>query len=94
MPGYRRLWAEPPGFIERSSRRWGAVPPEFRRWGALPPDRLYALQQQDMARIPRLENQEPIKLRTNLPAPAEMYLWVSERNVAQKDAATCQNSRH
>ena len=27
MPGYRRLWAEPPWFIERSSRRWGAVPP-------------------------------------------------------------------
>jgi hypothetical protein len=71
------------------------VKPKTHSRGVHPPPRgLYAVQQQDMARIPRLENQEPIKLRTNLPAPAEMYLWVSERNVAQKDAPTCENSRH
>jgi hypothetical protein len=61
-------------------------------WGGC--DRLYTLQQQDLARIPRLESQEPTILRTNLPATLEMYLWVSERNVAQKDAPTRQNSRH
>ena len=70
--------------IERSSAVGGRVPP----------DRLYTLQQQDMARIPRLEIPEPTSLRTNLPTSTEMYLWVSERNVAHQNATTRQNSRH
>jgi hypothetical protein len=39
-----------------------------------------------MARTPRLDNQKQTSIRRNIPPTTEMYLWVTERNAAQKHA--------
>jgi len=52
---------------------------------------LHPFQQQDMARISELANSQQTSIRTNILPTTEMYIWVSERNAAQKNTTTRTN---